>query len=69
MRDEVRQAGPDSSFMLPEPSVPRSLACVYLGDVIDRRGCPCPGKWLRRCGLHGTCTVEVCKSCPDYEEQ
>jgi hypothetical protein len=50
------------------PAPPRSLPCAHLGVVIDRNGCPCPGKWLRKCGVHGTCTVEVCKTCPDYEE-
>jgi hypothetical protein len=47
----------------------RSLPCVHLGTVLDRRGCPCPGRWLRKCGLHGTCTVETCKTCADYEGQ
>jgi hypothetical protein len=47
----------------------RSLPCVYLGAVIDNRGCPCPARWLRRCGLHGTCTLETCKGCADYQEE
>ena len=46
----------------------RSLPCVHLGDVIDRLGCACPGRWLRRCGLHAVCTLEVCKRCEDYQE-
>ncbi len=46
---------------------PRHLPCVYLGEVVDRLGCPCPGKWLRGCALHGACTLEGCKRCPDYE--
>jgi hypothetical protein len=45
----------------------RSLPCIHLGAVLDRAGCPCPARWLRRCGVHGSCTIEVCKSCPDYE--
>jgi hypothetical protein len=53
----------------PPPPGARSLPCIYLGDVIDRGGCPCPGKWRRRCALHGACTVETCKTCPDYEER
>jgi hypothetical protein len=50
------------------PSRPRSLPCIHLGEVIDRLGCPCPGRWLRRCGLYGSTTIEHCKSCPDYQE-
>jgi hypothetical protein len=50
------------------PSPSRSLPCVHLGAVIDTRGCPCPGRWLRRCGLHGSCTLETCKRCDDYQE-
>jgi hypothetical protein len=46
---------------------PRSLPCVHLGAVLDRAGCPCPARWLRRCGVHGTCTIETCKTCGDYE--
>jgi hypothetical protein len=46
----------------------RSLPCLYLGEVVDRLGCPCPGRWLRRCGLHGTTTIEQCKTCSDYQE-
>jgi hypothetical protein len=45
----------------------RSLPCVYLGEVTDRLGCACPGRWLRKCAVHGSCTIEVCKACPDYE--
>jgi hypothetical protein len=46
---------------------PRSLPCVWLGEVIDRGQCPCPAKWARACAVHGVCTVEICKTCPDYE--
>jgi hypothetical protein len=49
------------------PVPDRSLPCVYLGDVLDRLGRPCPGKWLRRCGRHGTCTIETCRTCGDYD--
>jgi hypothetical protein len=52
----------------PKPS-PRALPCVYLGEVLDKRNCPCPGKWLRRCELYQTCTLESCKKCVDYEPQ
>ena len=45
----------------------RALPCVYLGAVTDRLGSPCPAKWRRRCGLHGSCTIETCKTCGDYE--
>jgi hypothetical protein len=46
----------------------RALPCVQLGEVLDRRGCPCPGLWLRECRLHGPITLQQCKTCPDYEE-
>jgi hypothetical protein len=48
--------------------VTRSLPCVQLGEVLDKRGCPCPGLWLRSCALHGPITIQTCKTCPDYEE-
>jgi hypothetical protein len=51
---------------LPAPS-PRALPCIHLGDVLDRLDCPCPGKWLRRCGLHQITTLTDCKACHDYE--
>ena len=51
------------------PPPERSLPCVHLGDVIDRLGCPCPGRWLRQCGLHGECTLDICKRCDDYQEK
>jgi hypothetical protein len=49
----------------PQPN--RGLPCIYLGTVEDRLGCPCPGKWVRKCDLHGRCTLETCKTCRDYE--
>ena len=52
----------------PPAAVTRSLPCLYLGEVVDKLGCPCPGKWVRKCGIHGACTITGCKSCPDYEE-
>ena len=50
------------------PTPRRSLPCIHLGEVLDRRGCPCPGLWLRGCYLHGPITIQTCKTCPDYEE-
>jgi hypothetical protein len=50
----------------PEPA--RSLPCIHLGEVTERGNCACPAKWLRRCGLHGVCTLDVCKRCDDYQE-
>jgi hypothetical protein len=47
----------------------RSLPCIFLGEVLDRRGCPCPGKWLRACALHGPILIEQCKTCGDYEAE
>lgn len=51
----------------PPAPAPRSLPCVYLGEILDRLGCACPGRWVRGCGLHGSCTLERCKACPDYD--
>jgi hypothetical protein len=49
------------------PSQTRSLPCIFLGEVIDKLDCPCPGKWLRTCALHKICTLTVCKKCEDYQ--
>jgi hypothetical protein len=46
----------------------RRSPCLYLGDVLDKRGCACPAKWLRSCALHKVCNLQQCKICPDYEE-
>ncbi len=51
----------------PEVTPPRSLPCIHLGAVLDRCDCPCPGKWVRGCAVYGTCTIELCKTCADYE--
>jgi len=51
------------------PPPPRSLPCLHLGAVLDRRDCPCPGKWVRACAVYTTCTLEVCKTCADYDER
>jgi hypothetical protein len=58
---------PGGSGNLGLPGQSRSLPCLYLGEVVDRLGCPCPGKWVRGCALHRVCTLEVCKACRDYE--
>jgi hypothetical protein len=47
----------------------RNFPCIYLGDVLDKLNCPCPAKWVRKCGLHDICTIDGCKSCPDYEPE
>ena len=52
----------------PEEVPRRSLPCIHMGEVLDKKGCPCPGLWLRHCPLHGPITVQTCKTCPDYEE-
>jgi hypothetical protein len=52
----------------PRPLEPRSLPCLFLGEVLDKLGCACPGRWLRACAVHGRCTLQVCKVCPDYQE-
>ena len=54
--------------LLPTSTLRRSLPCIHLGEVLDKRGCPCPGLWLRGCPLHGPITIQTCKTCPDYEE-
>ncbi|HTU89586.1 MAG TPA: hypothetical protein VMF69_05760 [Gemmataceae bacterium] len=46
---------------------PRSAPCWFLGEVVDKAGCACPAKWLRKCAIHTICTLDQCKSCPDYE--
>jgi hypothetical protein len=61
--DQSGEGRPD-----PAESHRRSLPCVHLGEVLDKRGCPCPGLWLRACPLHGPITITFCKTCPDYEE-
>jgi hypothetical protein len=45
----------------------RAAPCIHLGPVIDRMGCNCPLRHVRRCDVHGTCTLAVCQTCPDYE--
>src|SRR4051794_32396102 len=45
----------------------RLAPCIHLGVVVDRLGCPCLRKWVRRCAVHGTCTLALCQTCPDYE--
>jgi hypothetical protein len=58
---------------------PWQRPCDYLGPILDQRNargvtCRCPGKWLRRCELHGQCTlsdksrsiVTRCTQCADY---
>ncbi|MGH7174648.1 MAG: hypothetical protein ACRELG_30655 [Gemmataceae bacterium] len=45
----------------------RTAPCLFLGDIVDKRGCACPAKWLRRCAVHDICNLDQCKICPDYE--
>lgn len=55
---------------LQQPELPareqRTAPCLFLGEVLDQLGCPCPARWLRRCEIHKVCTLEQCKVCPDY---
>jgi hypothetical protein len=53
----------------PAVSQPRRLPCIFLGAVIDRRDCPCPGRWLRACAVHGVCCIEECKTCNDHHAE
>lgn len=70
------------SVTKPQP-VPKNHKgeCCYLGPIISRmnvlnRPCQCPKKWLRKCEIHGECTlneadrdgVAVCVQCDDFEE-
>ena len=49
------------------PTARRALPCIHLGKLLDSLGCPCPLQHVRQCDRHGTCTLLVCQSCPDYE--
>lgn len=52
----------------PPPAEPqRAMPCLFLGDIVDQRGCACPARWLRECVIHHICTLDKCKSCPQYE--
>ncbi len=68
----VSPDGPSRTYWLwaslPVPTPGRSLACMFLGEALHSLDCPCPAKWLRACAVHGRCTIEQCKSCPDYLE-
>jgi hypothetical protein len=43
------------------------MPCLFLGDLVDQRGCACPAKWLRKCAIYNICSLDQCKTCPDYE--
>lgn len=47
--------------------VVRSTACIHLGPVLSRLSCDCPGRWVRACAVHKLCSLNVCKTCADYE--
>jgi hypothetical protein len=51
----------------PAESHRRNLACVHLGEVLDKKGCACPGLWVRHCPHFGAITLDTCKTCPTYE--
>jgi hypothetical protein len=55
---------------IPQETTPegKNLPCLFLGKVIDKLDCPCPGKWIRTCGVKKVCTIEQCKLCTDYQE-
>lgn len=54
---------------VPAQAPVRSLPCVYLGEVTDKAGCNCPGRWKRKCALlRKEVTIgDDCKSCDSYE--
>jgi hypothetical protein len=45
------------------------LDCIHLGEVLDRLGCNCQKRWLRRCDVHQTTTLRDCAACSDYEPE
>lgn len=66
----------------PQPEArPQRGQCLHLGRVLERKNaagetCPCVGKWLHACDVHGQCTlaspragVKCCAACADHEPQ
>lgn len=47
--------------------VRRSLECIHLGRVVNRKGTNCPRQWIRECARHRACTLSQCDGRPDYE--
>lgn len=54
----------------------RNRPCLYLGEVLDKRGSNCASCWIRGCGLHGRCVtgrdvdgLPMCRTCGDYEAE
>jgi hypothetical protein len=74
----LREGGSDAASTGGErerrmPSI-RSLACVHLGRVLDRRDRACTRCWIHGCEVHGRCVkndpaspLMNCVRCPDYE--
>ncbi len=53
----------------PPPAVRRSLPCLHLGTLLERKACLCPRRDVRHCDRgHGRVSqVAECELCPDYE--
>jgi hypothetical protein len=50
----------------------RNAPCICLGEVVDKVGCNCPARWLRKCALghgdEGLVSIGThCKTCDDYD--
>ena len=45
----------------------RTLPCFYLGPITDIVNSNCPARWVRSCAVHGSTTIQNCKTCEDYE--
>jgi hypothetical protein len=54
-------------FWEADPRQVRNLPCINLGSVLDRLNCDCPARWIRLCAVHSFCTIDLCKTCPDYQ--
>lgn len=58
------------------PADDRNRPCLFLGEVLDKRGSNCASCWIRGCGLHGKCVtgrdvdgLPMCRTCEDYEAE
>jgi hypothetical protein len=49
------------------PAADRRLPCWQLGVILDRHDSLCQQRWTRACDVHGTCTLQRCQTCPDYQ--
>jgi hypothetical protein len=71
--NEAYRALWDGQLVVPNPEGSpelegRKRPCLFLGEVLDKLDCPCPGQWLRKCKVLGTCNIQACKACKNYQE-